>query len=213
MNHRNYTLIDRALIQIDSGLTSIFGQLHAHRPNPATSIEESALTEQQKQESARLMRVNHSGEVCAQALYNAQILMARTDKVRETLEKAADEETDHLAWTHDRIKELGSHRSFLNVLWYCNAFLIGVLAGFFGDRWSLGFVEETENQVTRHLEIHLKKLPLQDNKSQKIVAQMCEDEARHGHAAESAGASELPEVVKNFMALHGKVMTTLAYWI
>jgi len=157
------------------------------------------------------MRVNHAGEICAQALYFGQMAMARSPEVYQTLEAAAEEETDHLAWTAQRLQELQSHRSYLNAFWYLQAYLIGLAAGLAGDRWSLGFIEETEQQVTHHLEGHLCRLPLADTKSRKIIAQMRIDEQRHGKTAAQAGARPLPKPIKLLMAAQAKVMTTLAF--
>ena len=157
-----------------------------------------------------MMRVNHSGEVCAQALYQAQAITARSDVVRQTMQTAANEENDHLSWCEERLDQLGSHKSYLNPVWYCGSFMIGTLFGFIGDRWNLGFLAETERQVVKHLESHLEKLPVDDYKSRAIVEQMRNDEAHHATRAVQAGAEELPRLVKRMMALTAKVMTTTA---
>ena len=159
------------------------------------------------------MRVNHTGEVCAQALYRGHMIAVRSNSVHNLLQKAVIEETDHLAWCHERLRELGGHRSYLNMLWYWNAFFIGVLAGIAGDSWSLGFVTETEKQVEAHLAKHLNQLPKNDVKSHRIVEKMKADEMQHGQSAAAAGAKELPYLIKKCMALHAKIMTTVAYWI
>jgi 3-demethoxyubiquinol 3-hydroxylase len=159
------------------------------------------------------MRVNHSGEVAAQALYQGQALTARLDQVRDKMTEAAQEENDHLAWTEARVRELGGHLSYLNPVWYLGSFLIGAAAGAAGDRWSLGFVAETEHQVVAHLDRHLARLPAQDARSRAILEQMRVDEARHATVALEAGAAALPEPVKRLMGLASQVMTRTAYWI
>lgn len=156
------------------------------------------------------MRVNHSGEVCAQALYQSQALTTRSDTVRQTMQNAANEENDHLNWCEERLYELDSHKSYLNPLWYCGSFMIGTFFGLIGDRWNLGFLAETERQVVKHLESHLEKLPADDYKSRAIVEQMQKDEANHATRAVQAGAEELPRLVKRAMALTSKIMTTTA---
>lgn len=213
MNDRYYNWIDQALMQLDVCMTTLFSETPSKRSNPAANLPEPPLTKAQQQYSASLMRVNHSGEICAQALYEGQLLVARMEKMKDLLQKARDEEIDHLKWTQQRIKELNGHCSYLNGFWYFNSLLIGMLAGLSGDRWSLGFIEETEHQVSKHLEDHLGCLPEADMKSRKIVEQMHIDEAKHGQAAANAGANELPSAIKKLMFLHAKVMTTLTYWI
>lgn len=213
MNNRRYTPLDHVIMQVNNGLATLFSDLTPSRPNPAKACLDPKLSSEEKKESIGYMRVNHTGEVCAQALYNGQSITARNEKTRAMLEKASIEETDHLAWCHDRLKELGGHRSYLNIFWYSNSFIMGMAAGLAGDKWSLGFVEETEKQVELHLESHLSKLPPNDSKSRKIVAQMKADEIEHGQSAKKAGAEELPAPVKKLMKLHAKLMTTAAYWI
>lgn len=213
MSKRQYTLVDRILGEVDTALRTLSTDLPAHRNNPASEMNDVEMNANDSRHSAGLMRVNHSGEVCAQALYRGQLVAARDDETATMLSRACDEEVDHLAWTHERLRELQSHRSFLNPLWYMNAFMIGVVASMAGDRWSLGFVEETERQVGDHLQGHLGKLPEADSKSRAIVEQMHEDETHHGAAAHNAGARELPSVVKQLMQLHAKVMTTLSYYL
>lgn len=207
---RNYSPLDYVLIQLQRGLITLCANPVAERPNPAAGMMEPSLTVVQRQTSGELMRVNHSGEVCAQALYYGQMAMARTPLIHDVLERAAAEETDHLAWTAQRLQELGTHRSYLNAFWYSQAYLIGLLAGLAGDRWSLGFVEETERQVSRHLDGHLNRLPVNDSKSRKIVAKMRDDEQRHGQTAAQAGAAPLPDWIKILMSLQAKVMTLTA---
>lgn len=210
---RQPSFIDKVITQFDAALSSIAANLKPGRANPAADIAEQKLTDQEKKHSAGLMRVNHTGEICAQALYQGQMLVSRSPETASMLQKACAEEVDHLAWTHQRLQELNSHRSYLSPLWYLNAYLIGLTAAVAGDQWSLGFVEETEAQVSEHLASHLGKLPENDLKSRAIVAQMKVDEEHHGQSAANAGAKKLPSFIKKCMKLHGKVMTTIAYWI
>ncbi len=185
----------------------------ASRPNPAVGVAEPGLTEQEKTHSAGLMRVNHVGEVCAQALYAAQSVFAKTPLTREQFQKAGEEEVDHLAWTADRLQELGSRTSLLNPLWYAGSFALGAVAAKLGDPVSLGFVVETERQVEAHLDRHLEELPPNDLRSRAIVTQMRDDEVAHAEAAAQLGAAELPLPVKKVMQAMAKVMTTAAYRI
>jgi ubiquinone biosynthesis monooxygenase Coq7 len=185
----------------------------ASRPNPAVGVAEPGLTEQEKAHSAGLMRVNHVGEVCAQALYAAQSAFAKTPLTREQFQKAGEEEVDHLAWTADRLQELGSRTSLLNPLWYAGSFALGAVAAKLGDPVSLGFVLETERQVEAHLDRHLDELPPNDLRSRAIVTQMRDDEVAHAEAAAHLGAAELPLPVKKVMEAMAKVMTTAAYRI
>lgn len=185
----------------------------ASRQNPAEGVAEPGLTEQEKTHSAGLMRVNHVGEVCAQALYAAQSAFAKTPLTREQFQKAGEEEVDHLAWTADRLRELGSRTSLLNPLWYAGSFALGAVAARLGDPVSLGFVVETERQVEAHLDRHLDELPPNDLRSRAIVTQMRDDEAAHAEAAAQLGAAELPLPVKKVMEAMAKVMTTAAYRI
>lgn len=203
-------MLDRLLIQCERGLHTLCVDQISQRPNPATGMPEPLLTPAQRRASAELMRVNHTGEVCAQALYYGQMVMAQSQSVYQTLEQAAVEETDHLAWTGERLQELKTHRSYLNAFWYSLSFLIGLTAAAAGDRFSLGFIEETERQVTQHLESHLHRLPVADLKSRKIVAQMRADEQRHGEAAARAGAKPLPLWAQCLMSLQAKIMTITA---
>ena len=210
---RRYSWLDRVLVQVDGVLNVCFAEQMASRPNPADAVAPTELSDAQKRDSRGFMRVNHTGEVCAQALYQGQLVLARDQKTVDMLKQAAIEETDHLAWTHQRLDVLETHRSYLNRFWYMNSFLIGMVAARMGDDWSLGFVEETERQVTAHLTEHMMRLPEVDLKSRAIVEQMRADEIHHGSQAAEAGARELPGVVKAMMCLQARVMTTLAFWI
>jgi ubiquinone biosynthesis monooxygenase Coq7 len=206
--------MDAFFIAVDSALRTVFAQHHASRPMPGASGTEAAqsLSDIEKREAAALMRVNHVGEVCAQALYTAQALATRNPALREHFLEAGAEETDHLAWTEARLRELGDRTSWLNPLWYAGAFGIGLLAGKLGgDKVSLGFVVETEKQVEAHLQSHMTRLPQNDTASRAIVAQMKADEMRHAQEAQQAGATELPEPVKQAMRLAAKVMITVAH--
>ncbi len=206
--------IDRLIIEFDTALRSIIGGANAGRPTPgsATSPNQS-LDAAERIHASGLMRVNHVGEVCAQALYQSQKLVARNSQIQEMLNHAAQEEMDHLAWCETRLQELGSHTSYLNPLWYAGSFAIGLVAGLAGDKWSLGFVVETEKQVENHLESHLEKLPIEDQRSRAIVEQMRIDEIEHGQAALHAGGTTLPEPIQKVMQAMSKVMTTTAYKI
>lgn len=206
--------IDRFILTADSALQTLFGRPRiTERGYPATSVEEAELTEAEKEEAGRLMRVNHVGEVCAQALYQSQALTARTAETRDKMHRAAMEENDHLDWCENRINEVGGRKSWLNPLWYAGSFAIGTVAGIAGDRWNLGFVVETERQVVKHLSEHLERLPDHDARSRAIVSQMRIDEGEHATAALEAGAAELPKPVKQGMQQMSKVMTRIAHWI
>lgn len=206
--------LDEAIALLDKSLRVIAGVAGASRPNPASDIMEMyLLDENERKHSAGLMRVNHVGEVCAQALYQSQGFFSHSKALRQQFAEAGREEEDHLAWTADRIKELGSHVSFFNPFWYAGAFALGALAAKVGDATSLGFVVETEKQVEAHLESHLTSLPVNDVKSRAVVAQMRDDEIKHGKAAQKAGAVELPTPVKKLMTGMAKVMTTVAYYV
>ena len=209
------SLTDRLLSAVDSSLRTLVAALQAARPNPARQAEAgTVLTKRERRLSGALMRVNHVGEVCAQALYTAQALGTRDPELRRHLDAAARDETDHLAWTRERLDELGDRVSWLNPLWYAGAFSIGLLAGRIGgDALSLGFVVETERQVEAHLASHMDRLPSADTASRAIVAQMKEDEARHSDAALQAGGKTLPAPVRGLMRLAAKVMTTTAHRI
>ena len=205
--------LDSAISGFDRTLRTMSSVATASRPNPALGVAEPGLTEQEKTHSAGLMRVNHVGEVCAQALYAAQSAFAKTPLTREQFQKAGEEEVDHLAWTADRLQELGSRTSLLNPLWYAGSFALGAVAAKLGDPISLGFVVETERQVEAHLDRHLDELPPNDLRSRAIVTQMRDDEAAHAAAAAQLGAAELPLPVKQIMQAMAKVMTTAAYRI
>jgi ubiquinone biosynthesis monooxygenase Coq7 len=205
--------LDRLITAFDNGLRTLLAPAHSARAVPGAALAEPEMTAPERQVAAALMRVNHSGEICAQALYQGQALTARNATARAALEKAAVEETDHLAWTAQRIEELGGRASVLNPLWYAGSFALGAAAGFLGDKWNLGFLAETERQVEGHLEGHLDRLPAQDEKSRAIVNEMRFDEARHARTAVDHGAAELPEPVKLAMKLGSRVMTRTAYWI
>ena len=212
MNSRHYSPADKFLMHLDTGLRTVLGRPQTtERPNPAENIEDAELTESEKELAGRLMRINHAGEVAAQGLYEGQSLTARLPEVRDKMERAAMEENDHLAWCENRLNELGSHKSLLNPLWYGGSLAIGALAGLAGDKWSLGFVTETENQVVRHLDSHLKQLSEKDNKSRAILEQMKEDEGHHATAALHAGGAELPKPIKQLMGLTSRIMTKTAY--
>jgi ubiquinone biosynthesis monooxygenase Coq7 len=198
------------LIAIDAALKTLSGSARAQRATPATPVA-APLSATEQRLSGALMRVNHVGEVCAQALYQAQALTARSPALRQQMAAAAREETDHLAWTEQRLRELNDRPSLLNPLWYAGAFALGLAAGRAGDHWSLGFVVETERQVEQHLASHLERLPEHDAASRAIVAQMKEDEATHGRAAEEAGARPLPAPVRLAMRIAAKLMTTTAH--
>lgn len=214
MNARKISPLDSLIIGLDQALRTVCTPSQCSRPAaPAARHDDAALSASHMDAAARLMRVNHAGEVAAQALYRGHALTARSPAVREHMERAAQEETDHLAWCEQRVQELGSRTSLLNPLWYAGSFAIGALAGLAGDKWSLGFVAETERQVVKHLEDHLTRLPAGDEQSRAILEQMREDEAQHATVAIEAGAAELPEMVKKAMALTSSVMTRSAYWL
>ncbi len=211
---RHYSPIDRFLIHADTALRTIAGKPTAtHRPYPAEEIIDIDLDDNQKKHVAALMRVNHAGEVSAQALYQGQSITARNKQVREKLEQAALEENDHLIWTTNRLRELGASTSLLNPLWYAGSFAIGAFAGALGDRWNLGFLAETEHQVVKHLDEHIDNLPQNDRRSQAILQQMKVDEALHATTALDNGGGELPTPVRKLMQAMSKVMTRTAYRI
>jgi len=205
--------MDRILGTVDSALRTLFSTPRAARACPTVAVDDTHLGADERRHAAALMRVNHVGEVCAQALYTAQALATRDPALRAHLQRASREETDHLAWTSERLEELGSRTSLLNPLWYAGAFGLGLLAGRIGDRVSLGFVVETERQVEAHLQSHLDRLPAGDHASRAIVAQMKVDEAEHADQARQAGAVDLPPPVKLAMRAAAKVMTTTAHYI
>ncbi|MDO8301576.1 2-polyprenyl-3-methyl-6-methoxy-1,4-benzoquinone monooxygenase [Lacisediminimonas sp.] len=205
--------IERLITGFDRALRVMAGVARASRPNPSAALAEQGLTDADRRHSAGLMRVNHVGEVCAQALYDAQGAFSRNDETRRQFERAGREEEDHLAWTAQRLAELNSRTSLLNPLWYGGAFLVGAAMAKMGDARSLGCVVETERQVEAHLDQHLRTLPAADAKSRAIVDQMRQDEIEHGAAAKALGAAELPLPIKTAMQGMAKVMTTLAYRI
>ncbi len=209
---RRLSPLDQALARLNRGLHTLHGGAPpAQRPSPARPGATAPLDEASRRHAAGLMRVNHAGEVCAQALYEGQAATARDDRVRKAMRSAAEEEADHLAWCEERLRELGARPTALNPLWYGLSFGIGAAAGIAGDRWSLGFVEETEKQVCRHLESHLQSLPEEDERSRAIVEQMHRDEAQHAAHAREQGARELPLPVRKGMELVAKVMTKTSY--
>ena len=202
--------MDNLIIAADAALRTLFAKPRAARACPTLPQQGTELSAAEKAQAGALMRVNHVGEVCAQALYTAQGLVTSNEALRAQFKQASLEETDHLAWTSQRLAELGARPSLLNPLWYAGAFGLGLLAGRLGDRVSLGFVVETENQVEAHLQSHMSRLPAHDHASRAIVAQMKDDEARHAVDARRAGAQELPAPIKMLMAAAAKVMTTVA---
>jgi len=205
--------LDRIIVEFDKGLRTLLSEAHSVRPYPDANVAEAPLSEAEKRHAAALMRVNHSGEICAQALYQGQALTARDPKVQQRLQHAAQEETEHLAWTSHRVHELGGHLSLLNPLWYTGSLALGAFAGLLGDKWNLGFLSETEQQVGAHLQSHLSRLPQQDEKSRVIVSQMYTDEIGHADMAVELGGVELPNPVPMLMKLNGRVMTSAAYRI
>lgn len=198
----------------DDALRTVFGPAsRPGRPSPAAGLDEAELSESDRRRAGRFMRVDHAGEVCAQALYQGQALTARLPTVREKMQQAAQEENDHLAWTEERIRELGTHKSLLNPLWYAGSFAIGAVAGAVGDKWSLGFVVETEKQVMEHLDSHLQELAEEDKKSRAILEQMKVDEGHHATAALNAGAASFPTPVRRIMKLSSRLMTRTALYL
>ena len=204
---------DRFIVAFDRALKTVLGPSRTARPIPGEDLAEAELTAAEKAASAALMRVNHAGEVCAQALYQGQALTSRNPETRQALERAAQEEVEHLAWTERRIAELGGRPSLLNPFWYAGSYVIGAMAGVAGDRWNLGFLAETERGVVAHLEGHLKRLSQRDAKSRAIVIAMKRDEARHATTALSLGGSELPLACRIAMRGAAKVMTSTTYWV
>ena len=214
MHERQLTPLDRLLASANNALRTVATPAgRSVRPNPAEHIIEADLDGRQKAHAAGLMRVNHAGEVCAQALYQGHAAVARDKAIEAQIQRAADEEFDHLAWCEERIHELGEDVSKLSPFWYAGAFAIGAASGILGDRWSLGFIAETEKQVCAHLDSHLDALPVEDAKSRAIVEQMRDEEEEHGDNAIDAGAAELPAPVKRLMQITAKVMTKTAYWV
>jgi len=208
---RRYSPIDRLLGEVQRALDTTAGKAVAARDNPATGLAESGLDADERRHAAGLMRINHTGEVCAQALYVGQAAVARDEQTRRQLLAAAQEETDHLAWCADRLAQLDSRPSLFNPLWYAGSFAIGLAAGLRGDGWNLGFVVETERQVEAHLAEHLETLPTQDRRSRAILETMKVDEARHADHAETAGARALPAPIPALMSLTSRLMKAVAY--
>ena len=210
--HKPSAFIDQLVNHLDHGLRSAFVKPNASRPSPAKPEDADPISHNPylQNASAALMRVNHVGEVCAQALYQGQALTSRSPEVRHKMNEAAEEEIDHLNWCFQRIEQLNGHTSYLNPIWYLGSFTLGVAAGLAGDKWSLGFLAETERQVVEHLESHLQRLPEEDVLSRAIISQMAEDEARHAQMAVDNGAAELPHSVKKAMKLTANLMTRLS---
>jgi len=212
MSQRRHTPADMFINQFDQALRTVFGTpLVTGRANPASQKPEAELTDEQRDHTARLMRINHTGEVCAQALYQGQALTAKDAKTREAMEQSAAEENDHLAWCEQRVEELGGRLSLLNLLWYVGSFAIGATAGAIGDKWSLGFVAETEKQVENHLQGHLDEVNEDDQRTRAILEQMKADEIEHGQKAMHHGGVDLPSPIQKMMRLTSKLMTKSAY--
>ena len=210
---RHIAAVDRLIDQADRALRAMCGPTRSVRPSPATGQRETVTTDAERKRVCSLMRVNHAGEIAAQALYQGQALTARSSHTRESMAHAAQEEIDHLSWCADRIEELGGRTSLLNPLWYAGSFVLGALAGAVGDRASLGFLAETERQVVDHLQSHLARLPDDDAKTRAVLQQMVQDETGHGETALRAGGRELPVPIRQLMKLASGVMTRTAYWV
>lgn len=214
MEQRRLTPLDRLLASANNALRTVAAPAgRPARQNPAEHIIDADLDDRQRRHAAGLMRVNHAGEVCAQALYQGHAAVARDKAIEQQMQRAADEEFDHLAWCEQRINELGEGVSKLSPFWYAGAFTIGAASGILGDKWSLGFIAETEKQVCAHLDSHLEGLPAEDARSRAIVEQMRDEEEEHGENAIDAGAADLPAPVKRLMQITAKVMTKTAYWL
>ena len=211
MNARSLSPLDRLLAGLERALETVSGAPEAARPSPADAFDEADMDDAERRHAAGLMRINHTGEVCAQALYDGQAALARNEDTRAHLQHAAAEETDHLAWCAERLKELDSRPSLLNPLWYAGSYAIGAIAALAGDPVSLGFVVETERQVEAHLEEHLDQLPAQDERSRAVLTQMQADEIRHAHNARERGGIDLPFPIPGVMQLTSMVMKTVAY--
>ena len=206
-----HSTLDKFISEFDTGLRTLLAKPHSQRAHPDENVTEAKLTDAEKRHASALMRINHTGEVCAQALYSGQAITARNAATSKTMQQAAREETEHLAWCEARIQELGGRTSVLNPLFYAGSFAIGTVAGALGDKWSLGFLEETEHQVGEHLSSHLTQLPKADEKSRKIIEQMRIDEAKHADDAKLHGAAQLPAPVKFCMKQMSKLMTASTY--
>ncbi|MET0067525.1 MAG: 2-polyprenyl-3-methyl-6-methoxy-1,4-benzoquinone monooxygenase [Candidatus Thiodiazotropha sp.] len=212
MSHRDYAPSDRFLMGLDTAVRTLFGRPQVtEREDPASAHEEAEMSDEERDLTARLMRINHTGEVCAQALYQGQALTAKLPEIRHRLERAAQEENDHLAWCENRLDELGNRKSLLNPIWYAGSFMLGAAAGLAGDKWSLGFVAETEHQVEAHLDSHLQRIPPQDRKSHAVLEQMKEDEMQHANMALEAGGAPLPTPIRLAMKFTAKLMTKSVY--
>ena len=207
------SLADQLILQVDRALRTVFVPAQARRESPGASADDSEMKADEKTAAVRLMRINHTGEVCAQALYQGQALTARNPEIRATLKSAADEEQDHLAWCEARLSELGGRKSVLNPLMYGGSFALGALSGLLGDRWNMAFLAETERQVEGHLAGHLDQLPASDAKSRAVLEQMRSDEAAHAVSAQTHGAAEMPEPVKAALRAASQVMKSTTYWI
>lgn len=205
--------VDQVIVALDNALRTLFAPAQSARPVPREDLPDPGLNDADRRLSARLMRVNHSGEVSAQALYQGQMAIARDERVKALLARAAREETEHLAWTGRRLEELGGRKSLLNPLWYLGSFALGAASGMLGDRWNLGFLAETERQVESHLHRHLERLPVDDQRSRAILEQMKRDEAGHAVAARREGAEELRPPIKLAMRLASKLMTGASHWL
>jgi 3-demethoxyubiquinol 3-hydroxylase len=206
-------LSDQLILNFDRALRTVFASAQARRDSPATDAMEKPIEAEEKTQSIRLMRINHTGEVCAQALYQGQALTARNPEIRATLESSANEEQDHLAWCEDRLNELGGRKSLLNPLMYGGSFALGALSGLLGDRWNMAFLAETERQVEGHIGEHLDKLPASDAKSRAVLEQMRQDESAHAVTAQTHGAAEMPEPIKIAMRAASQLMKSTTYWI
>jgi len=211
---RHYSFFDRLCLNIDQAVRALTDNvITTGHPYPAHHIKEASLNDAERKQAAALMRINHAGEICAQALYHGQGAVSHSQQTQMKMQQAAKEEGDHLNWCRKRLLELGSHTSYLNPLWYSGSFCIGLLAGMVGDEWSLGFVAETERQVIHHLARHLHTLPKQDHRSAAILQKMESDEAKHRDEALALGAKELPHLIKKIMAMTSKIMVKTAYFI
>ena len=211
-SHARFDL-ERCILEFDKAFRTLYGPSVARRPSPADTIAEEDLRDEVRRDAAALMRVNHCGEVCAQALYQGQALASSNDEIKDALAKAAREEADHLAWSAQRVRELGGRLSLLNPLWYAGSLALGYAAGRLGERWNLGFLAETERQVEQHLQRHIDRLVGRDARTQAVIESMQAEEAGHRRTAESLGARELPEPARLGMRLAARLMTTLSYWI
>jgi ubiquinone biosynthesis monooxygenase Coq7 len=205
--------IDSLIVEFDKGLRTVFGVARTARPMPGSEVEQPGLSPEERREAAALMRVNHCGEICAQALYQGQALASENAELKRALERAAREEEDHLAWTEQRIAELGGRTSLLNPLWYLGSLAIGFAAGKLGDAWNLGFLKETERQVEDHLRGHLGRLSPNDARTRAVVAAMQRDEAGHARTAEALGAKDLPAPIVSLMRVTARLMTSSSYWL